>query len=764
MKFLRRLVTFSFDHPRLVLALCLAVTLLAGLAAVRIRIDTDPENMLEPDQPDRVVYDRMKRDFGLHDLIVVGIEDPRGMFRSEALERVARAIHDIEAIPGVIREDVVSLTTTDNARAFGGLVDIRPVMEAVPQDAASLNRLRQDIAENRFLNEKIASVDGNAVAIYVPIRAKDQSYRIAGAIESILERELLPGQRHYLGGLPIAEDTFGHEMFVQMALVAPLAFLGILLLVFLLFGEPSFLLPVAVVAMLSVVWSMGALIGAGHTVHIMSSMIPIFLMPIAILDSIHILSEFHERYRGLGDRREALVQAMDGLYRAMLFTSVTTAIGFLSLALAPIPPVQVFGLFIAVGVVIAWVLTHTLLPALFALLAVRPLPAGGAGRPRGLFLDPVLGWIGRAAFGRARAVLVAALVLLALGAMGILRLRSDDNPVRWFRPGHPMRVADDALNRDFGGTYMAHLILEGDGPDAAHRPEAVAFIDRVQRRLAQDPDVGKTSSVADIVRRLNQVVHDGDPAYDRVPDSQEAIGQLLFLFQGSGDPNDLDNFVDPDGRQANIWVQMRSGDNHVMARVEEELAGYLRTDPPPAGAVVHWSGLNHINRVWQGLMVSGMLRAVLGSFLVVFLLMALEFRSLWAGALSMLPLTVAIILSYGLIGFSGKRYDMPIAVCSALSLGLAVDFAIHFLERYRFHFSRTRDREAANAAVFGAPARAIARNAIVISLGFLPLLFSTLTPYVTVGLFFASLMVASALATLFLLPAAMRFLAPRVFR
>jgi predicted RND superfamily exporter protein len=106
---------------------------------------------------------------------------------------------------------------------------------------------------------------------------------------------------------------------------------------------------------------------------------------------------------------------------------------------------------------------------------------------------------------------------------------------------------------------------------------------------------------------------------------------------------------------------------------------------------------------------------------------------------------------------------MPIAVCSSLSLGLAIDFAIHFLERFRFHYRRTRDAAAANAAVFGGPGRAIARNAIVISVGFLPLLFSTLTPYVTVSLFFASLMIASALATLFLLPAMMRFLAARVF-
>lgn len=764
MKLLRRVVTFSYDRPRLVLALCLIVTLLAVLASLRIRIDTDPENMLEPDQPDRVAYDRMKRDFGIHDLIVVGIEDPRGMFRTEALARVARVIHGIEEIPGVIQEKMVSLTTTDNATVSGGVVDIRPVMEEAPRDSAGLARLRRDIAENRFLNEKIASADGRAVAIYVPIVAKDQSYRIAGAIDSILSRELLPGERRYLGGLPVAEDTFGHEMFVQMAVVAPLAFAGIMILVLLLFGEPSFLPPVAMIAMLSVIWTMGALIGTGHTVHIMSSMTPVFLMPIAILDTVHVLTEFHERYRITGNRREALVSSMETLYRAMFFTSATSAVGFLSLAMAPIPPVQVHGIFVAFGIVVAWVLTHTLLPASFALLQVRPLPADGGGRrERGLPLGPLVRWIGRVSFGRARAVIVAAVVLLAVGVFGTLRLRSDDNPVRWFRPGHPMRVAHEVLNRYFAGTYMAHLVVRGDGPDAVHRPELVSFLDRVQRRLERDPDVGKTSSVADIVRRLNRVVHDGDPTYDRVPDSESSIGQLLFLFQGSGDPADLDNFVDPDARQANIWVQMRSGDNHVMQRVENGLSRALRSDPPPPGVTVHWSGLNHINLVWQRLMVVGMLKAVLGSFLVVFLLMVLEFRSFPVGALSMIPLSVAIVLSYGVIGLTGKRYDMPIAVCSSLSLGLAIDFAIHFLERYRFHYGRTRDPKAANEAVFGGPARAIVRNAIVISIGFLPLLFSTLTPYVTVSLFFALLMIAGALATLFLLPATMRFLAPRVF-
>jgi predicted RND superfamily exporter protein len=760
MKTLHRAVLASFDRPWVVVFACVLLTVLAVFASLGIRVDTDPENMLSATQPDRVVYDRLKKDFGVHDLIVVGIVDPRGAFRPETLGPVAAAIDSILEIPGVIPEDVVSLTTTDNPQSEADLVDIHPVMGRIPANAAEAESLRLAIAGNPYLNEVIASANGDAVAIYVPIVAKDRSAAVAGAIRRILDGSLPRGVRYYMAGLPIAEDTFGREMFVQMAVVAPLAFLVILLLVLFLFGEPSFLLPVGVIAALSVIWTMACLIGAGFTVHIMSSMIPVFLMPIAILDAVHILSEFQLQRRLHGVRRDAVDATMRALYRPVTFTSITAAVGFGSLGFANVPPVRVFGVFVAVGIVIAFILTHTLLPALFALLPLRPAkPVGRAGPSR---FSAVLRWIGSYAYRHARLVLAASLVFFAIGAVGIARLRSDDNPVRWFRAGHPMRVAHDALNARFGGTYMAHVVVDAGAAGAAQRAETVAWMDRLQRHLEQDPAVGKTSSVADIVRRLYGVIHEGDPSYDRIPAASEEVGQILFLFQGSGDPGDIDNYLDHDARRANIWVQMRDGDNHAMERVEADAAAFLERDPPPAGASITWSGLNHINLVWQGLMVNGMMKSILGSFVAIFLLMVLEFRSWPVGLLCMVPLSVEIVASYGVIGLATGRYDMPIAVCSTLALGLSVDFAIHFLERVRNRWHETRDLPDAVAYVFGAPGLAIVRNAIVISLGFLPLVASTLTPYVTVGLLFAGLMIAGAIATLFVLPALLRVLGARV--
>ena len=199
-----------------------------------------------------------------------------------------------------------------------------------------------------------------------------------------------------------------------------------------------------------------------------------------------------------------------------------------------------------------------------------------------------------------------------------------------------------------------------------------------------------------------------------------------------------------------------------MEAVEDRLDAFVAANPPPENLMLRWTGLTYINKVWQDLMVTGMLKAVLGSFAVVFLLMMIQFRSLTFGLLAMVPLSGAIVLTYGLVGWLGKDYNMPVAVCASLTLGLGIDFAIHFLQRYKTHIRESKSAVATNHYMFGEPGRAIARNAIVISIGFLPLMASSLSPYVTVGAFFASLMLFTTLATLFMLPSALRFVGTRI--
>ena len=205
---------------------------------------------------------------------------------------------------------------------------------------------------------------------------------------------------------------------------------------------------------------------------------------------------------------------------------------------------------------------------------------------------------------------------------------------------------------------------------------------------------------------------------------------------------------------------MNSGDNTTMQSVIDDAESYVAEQALPAGITVEWAGETYLNLVWQDKMVSGMLTAFLSTFLVVFVLMALLFRSLRWAVLAMVPMSVTILLVYGTLGLVGKDYDMPLAVLSTLVLGIGVDFAIHFIQRYRELADKARDSREALQQFFKEPARALTRNALIIAIGFVPLLFASLVPYIIVGVLLASIMLLSWLATLLLLPALITLLPP----
>ncbi|HEY5666995.1 MAG TPA: MMPL family transporter, partial [Gammaproteobacteria bacterium] len=461
-----RIISVSTQRPGLVYAVTFFAVVVAAALMTRLDVDTDPENMLPADQSDRVFHNEVERRFGLHDAIVVGVVNEthgEGIYNPESLGNLHELSERILALDGVITPDLMSLATADNiSQNEQGGIRFEWMMRDAPTTAEQSAAIRDAVARLPLLNDTLVSADGKAAAIYVPIESKDLSYQLATEIEAIAAE--LPGNDEFhVTGLPVAEDTFGTEMFVQMGISAPLAGLMIFVLMLYFFRSVSLVVSPMIVAMVTVIVTMGAMIGAGFTVHIMSSMIPIFLMPIAVVDSVHIMSEFADKYREGDDARSVMTGVVDHLYKPMLFTSVTTAVGFASLLLTPIPPVQVFGTFVAIGVLIAFTLTITFIPAyvvrmrparLRALTRLKSKHDEGSPLARGLVL------LGRFAFARGKLITGLTVALLALSVAGIARIEINDNPVRWFKETHRVRVADSVLNEHFAGTYDAFVVLE----------------------------------------------------------------------------------------------------------------------------------------------------------------------------------------------------------------------------------------------------------------------------------------------------------------
>ncbi len=736
------------DFPRLTIGVILLLTFWAIFQLPKITTDTDPENMLEPDSPVRVSHEATKRTFGIHELIVVGFESERDLFNVEDLTKLFRINREILNIKGVIIPDVLSLVTTDTMRKSGDTLEIRKLLEHPPQTQEDVRQLKDTLLGNPLFREKLISQDGRRVAFYIPIERKEIAARVTREIQTLVDTE--PGITTKIAGLPMAEMVFGEQMFILMGMLSPLVMLVIAVGLWLLFKDWRLIVAPLLVSMLSVLWTMGLLIGLGYPVHIMSSMIPIFLMVTGLADGIHILSQFYDVYPRYGDKRTAILETMKELYSPVLYTSYTVMAGFGSLMLVNIPPVRIFGLFVAIGVFAAWILTVTFLPAFMMLLNEETLKRQWKGEvATGGLLVRVADWLGRLGMARSWGVLIAGIVVLALAAYGMEQNRVNDDPVKWFKASSPIRQASRLMNQQFGGTYMAYLVAEADEPDAATRPEVLRYLDELQREIGQDPRVGKTTSLADILRWINRVL----TGKDELPRSQELAAQYLFLYLSSGgSPDTLDNFVDYGYQRLNIWLQLKTGDNQDMIEVMARVTRYVTAHPLP-GVRVEMTGPTYVNVVWQQVMVTGMLGSFAGSVLTVLLIMAIEFRSLLWAVIGVVPLLSTIFVSYGLLFFIGKEIDMPIAVCSSLALGIGVDFAIHFIFRFRERYRQERDLQKSLQWTFGEPAVGILRNALILFLGFAVMLAAPLGPYVTVGAFAAIDMLVGALATLLVLPA-----------
>ncbi len=973
-----KMTAFSIRFPWIIMGLVIAMVIGFGAQFPKVKFDNDPENMLAKDEYIRVFHNQVKAKFNLYDFVIVGIvndQNPDGIFNVDTLGKIDELTRELislrentDGLPEVIRNgkpyvpdlepksawkrglaklfrndvnrlftddgssaiiapEIISPSVVDNIKqADRGQLAIEYLMEEAPQTREAALDIRKDAMNNPLYKGTLVSEDGKAIALYIPIKAKTYSYNVANLVEH-LTKDWDSADQVFITGQPVAQDTFGVEMLVQMASSAPLAGLAIFLLLLFFFRRLSLIIAPMLVAVVSVIVTMGLLIGLGFDVHIMSSMIAIFLMPISVADSVHILSEFFDAYPKYRNKSETIRHVVGHLFKPMLYTSLTTIAGFASLATTPIPPVKVFGLHVAFGVALAWVLTMTFVPA-YIMLFVRTKmldqlkPESKEVHDHGM-LGRSLGRLGRVSYNRWKLILVLTSVVIAVSAYGISRIKVNDNPVKWFTKNHRIRMADRVLNNHFGGTYTAYLTLKPETiqtptcaeriemmrqaaikrfsktlPDASQtflarldqvnnevasgkpfdeercfadlvdfakeldeqvtgawnalgdtinyldpdgltydkitaaiatvgdeatrktftqdmqdyrdlkgadlqnkalaivddnsalsfsdflfearadamappfkKPDMLAYIARLQDHLKTVPKIGKTSSAVDALKKANyELNYDANVSAERndsfygIPPNPSAVGQVFIQLEGMKKKDSLFHLITKDYNEVNLWIQLKSGDNTDMQEVVKDISKWMADNPAPVKLDVGWAGLTYLNVVWQEKMVTGMLYSLCSSFVVVLIMMMVLFRSPLYGLLAMIPLSVTITFIYGLIGLVGKDYDMPVAVLSSLTLGLSVDFAIHFLERARELTRQYGSWKEAIWHMFQEPAMAISRNAIIISIGFTPLLFAPLVPYKTVGFFLATIMAASWIATLFILAALITGLQKYLFK
>ncbi len=577
------------------------------------------------------------------------------------------------------------------------------------------------------------------------------------------------GDRFYMAGRPVIEVTSGQHALADLKIMIPLLMLTICVVLFVLFRNlRGVFLPLGVVV-IACIWTAGAMAAAGIPMYTISTMLPVILIAVGIADALHILSHFQDLVIEDAQREPAglVRQLMDELNVPLLITTLTTVAGFLSLWWAEMPPFKIFGVFTALGIVFCWLVSITMVPA--ALTLMRPHVSGYLTRRRALRVHNENGFLARVLVRSAaglmeRRGLVVAIVLTitVLIGFGAQRLYVDSSWIGDFLEDSEVVVSNDLLNEKFDGTIFLNAVVDGKQPDALKSPVLLKRIQDMIEHVEAMPHVGGSVSLVDFLKTANKSLHSGDPAYHVLPETREEIGAYLFLLSVSGRPELLDEVVNYDYSVANVTFAINTDHTQDLQAIIDGTRAWVQREFSDLSAEVNYAGSANNSYVWAQMLINSQVLAILLSKVSILLMAMLLYRSVVAGIITVIPITITTAVVAGMAGWMDIPMDVSTVLAAGVAIGVGVDYTVHYLSRYVLERQRgTPERESVLGAMrsVGKP---IVFNAIVVSAGFLILGLSQFPPHIKLGYFVATYMVIACAVALIVLPLALSYFRPRV--
>jgi len=576
------------------------------------------------------------------------------------------------------------------------------------------------------------------------------------------------GDRFYIAGRPVIEVTSGLNALEDLQVMIPLLILAIATALFLMFRTVRGVVLPLMVVLLAIVWTMGAMAAFNVPMYTISTMLPVILVAVGIGDGIHLMSHyedivFDDPHR---DRRTIVAQLMHELGMPLLITTLTTAVGFLSLWWADMPPFRVFGVFTAAGIAFCWLASVTMVPALLALM--QPHVSGYLKRRRSMRVYDESGFLTRLLVSVARTMIrqrvIASVVVIVVAVVigfGARAMYVDSSWIADFREDSEVAQSNDLFNEKFDGTIFLSVVVDGKKEGALKSPELLRKIEQLQQHIEAMEMVGNSLSLVDYLKSTNKTFHAGDESYNRLPDTRQEISEYLFLLSVSGRPEQLDIVVDFDYSEANITFSIKTDHTQELMRIIDEVNDFVAREFSGLGVEVNLAGSANNSSVWADLLIRSQTLAIVLSKLGILIMAILLFRSFTAGVYTVLPVTLTTLLIAGMAGWLEVPLDVSTVLAAGVAIGVGVDYAVHYIFRYAYERGKGMAEHDASLGAVRSVGKAIVLNAMVVTIGFMVLGFSQFPPHVKLGYFVSAYMVVACLAALLLLPLVFAWLKPR---
>ena len=756
----KRIFLLDANYPRTIIASIFLVTIILSWRIFDLSIDPGMRSLVPIDHPIIKNMSLVEELFSGNEIVIIAIES-EDLLSSKTLEKYY-AFHDsLENIISINR--VASIYNHRYIVPDDGGFEIQKLLEKIPSDSIEHEILKRNIFNSDIIGSLISS-DMTIMCFVAQINASTDFDEInfRDRINTIINKFENP-EKIYIASSIISSAESIDSVKRDMRIFAPIA-LGLMIILFIISFRSwtGTFLPLFVVGF-SIIWTFGLMAWLDISVPIIGGLIPIMLIAISNNYGIHIISHYYEftKMNQELSRVEILKRTMKRLGMPIFLAGITTVISFLSLMSHELSKVREVGLMVSFGIVVSFVLSLLLIPAIL-ILVPRPTYLG---KEKSLhFINKFLVNWGNFFVKNRVSFLTILFSAIFIFSIGIRDITVDTVPDNYFPEDSKIRKSSKVISKTFGGATQLNILIEGDIYD----PISLKHIDKLMNHIkSKNSSVSLTYSIADVIKKMHFSFHNGEKDSLKIPANRQLIEQYMFLYSLAGQDNDFDLILndvdDPNYTQA--FVRIKKASTVDLMNLVDDTRDYIHSNyyddipikPMLAGPAALLGAVSH-------LVIRGQIISLLMASLVIFIIMSLVFRSFVGGVLATLPMSLAVILIFSLLGNLGIPLNITTSLLTCILVGVGVDYSVHFLWHLREYLREGETLEIAIANTMKVSGKGILFNGVSVVVGFSVLMFSVFMPLKEFSILIMASIGFCFIGGMAILPALVSFLDPKFLR
>ena len=692
----------------LIVTTVLLLTIFFGYQMKNISINSDIFSSLPDSDPAASLYKQIGEEFGGNNMGLIVLET-NNVFDKEVLEHIRQITDTLKYIQGVSTvtslTNIIDIKSTEEGIEVGKLVD----EYNLPQTQEELDSLKKYIFSKDLYKGSIVSEDGTSTVIVFTLFQDVDNKSVANEIRTKILTLNLPETTHF-GGMPMMLDDISNLILSDIIWLIPIVFIIIALVLFLSFRSlKGVLLPLMNTA-IAIIWTLGILVMAGYELTIISNIIPVVLLAVGSAYTIHVLNSIS--LNKLVDRKQALISALTYIIIPVILASVTTAIGFLSFVFGSyLTMIKDFGIFTAIGTVIALILSIFFVPALISAFSMYSKTIKTDQQEKESVLSRVI------LKPLVNLLFITWVVFIALSIGGTFLIKISVNIADYFKKDNETRISEDILQQKFGGSAPIFVLFEGD----MQSPEVLETMIKTEKFMKEDQFISFTQSVADLVEQMNDAMGEGK----KIPDERAKIEQLWFLLDGQ----DIMPQIVSDNLDRGI-IQSRYGSSKSadINKYLERMNGFIQQNSTEECKIT-LTGMTSVYMKINDSLVNSLFSSLTIAVIMVILIVGVILKSISKGVYAAVPIIATIFLLFGCMGVFGIPLDIATVLVGSIVLGIGVDYSIHVITGFNF-FMKVNNNDVASAIekTILSSGKAVIINVLSVAAGFLVLIFSQLVP------------------------------------